>query len=98
MNMSELTTMSQYANKDHMIQDLQQKLLASQASEARLRKLAEEYILEGESALPELDAFLSTQPNTAELAKYVESEIEKLFEVRDYDYHCQPLYARKDKQ
>jgi hypothetical protein len=91
--------------------DLQQKLLASQASEARLRESLKLFKKEAESygeawarcyvadfdriavdskkvrfdllAIQQdrlksfADALLSTPPNTAELAAYVESEIEK---------------------
>jgi predicted ATP-dependent endonuclease of OLD family len=48
MNMSDLPTMSQYANKDHMIQDIQQKVIQLeadlrqvQASDAKLREALE---------------------------------------------------------
>ena len=79
------------------IKDLQQKLLASQASEARLREALNELTTDlsdrahkheqedalavvacGNSAWRTALKALSTPPNTAELDKYVEGEIDKL--------------------
>ena len=65
------------------LEDLQQKLLASQASELMVRKAVTEYVIAvNQRALhPDIkmrmDKALSTPPNTAELEAYVESKIEK---------------------
>jgi hypothetical protein len=76
------------------IKDLQQKLLASQASEARLREALNSFHIHDSTGLQTLwvttmsveqvDEALSIPPNTADLDKYVESEIERRFEVTGY--------------
>jgi hypothetical protein len=107
--------------------DLQQKLLQSQASEARLRealgimvdKDMKKAVENGANSvsmpdyLVEYAVLLSTPPNTTDLDKYVESEIEKrLGEPLIIDSIASAiingrreailmglkLYARKDKQ
>jgi hypothetical protein len=90
------------------VKDLQQKLLQSQASEARLRETLEDtksYIDPDYVGILELiDKALSAPANTAELEAYVESEIEKRFEKVgevgiDSSYEELPnftdLYAKK---
>jgi hypothetical protein len=70
--------------KDLIIQDLQQKLLQSQASEVRLRQVLCYWREECTGFEPSISVFalkvdeaLSTPPNTAELEAHVYSEIER---------------------
>lgn len=71
-------------SQEEIIKDLQQKLLQSQASEARSRELLKEVLLYLDTSAythlqidKEIRDALSTPPNTAELDAYVESEIDK---------------------
>lgn len=96
--------------RNEEIKDLQQKLLASQASELRVREAVTEYVtaVRQRALHPDIqmrmDKALSTPPNTAELEAHVESEIERRFEKVgevgiDSSYEELPnftdLYAKK---
>jgi hypothetical protein len=87
MNMSKCSiSYDGNAQRQNEINRLQQKLLQSQASEARLRAdlntISQAFDLRLYKKTKELiECSLSTPPKTAELDKYVESEIERMFEV-----------------
>jgi hypothetical protein len=86
-NETEWAAMEHIEKLNECIDDLQQKLLASQASEVRLREALNavrdafdkggNVTSEENNALAKADLALSTPPNTADLDKYVESEIDK---------------------
>ena len=83
----DLEEFAEWANDT--IKDLQQKLLASQASEARMQEALEK-LKRYTSASGNFNYYkiteiaLATPANTAELEAYVESEIERRFEATGY--------------